>query len=231
MRVGIESCYWRIAILLCALFTTSWAADPGLIFQDGQVSPGQTVSVPVQIESTRSIAALQFDLTADPQNLTTGSPSAGEILSNHTIASASLTASKRRVVLYSLENSSIAEGHMLTIPVQATPQAPDGVYKITVSNVIASDPRGKRIPLLAGDLNILIGSTLELRLDASLLSAADLQLKITGTSGTRCKVESSSDLQNWALVGELTLVDGSASLSDPIAEDGSSRFYRAITIE
>jgi hypothetical protein len=56
----------------------------------------------------------------------------------------------------------------------------------------------------------------------------NLSLTLVGESGRACRIEASSNLENWSGVATVTLLNGTATLSEPMT--AAPHFYRAILL-
>lgn len=55
-----------------------------------------------------------------------------------------------------------------------------------------------------------------------------VQVRVAGASGQECQIWTSTDLSNWAVLTNLTIINSTAQFSEPSAASFSQRFYRAL---
>lgn len=130
-----------MVVFLLSSASTGWAQQA--VLDVGTVSgvPGATVSVPVDVITDQSIAALQFDLSFAPALVTPTGATLGAAAGNHVIASA-VVSGRYRVVIYSPTNAPLASARLanvsFTIAAGASPQTvPIGIQSVVLSTAAA----------------------------------------------------------------------------------------------
>jgi hypothetical protein len=88
----------------------------------------------------------------------------------------------------------------------------DCVFTLTYTNTVA----GLAVPLVTSQAPYFL---------APFEQNGNLSLTLVGASGSACLIEASSDLVNWFEVTNVTLVGGTATISQPMA--AGPHFYRA----
>jgi len=86
------------------------------------------------------------------------------------------------------------------------------VFTLTYTNTVA----GLAVPLAASQAPYFL---------APFEQNGSISLTLVGASGRACLVEASSDLVNWSEVTNVTLLDGTATISQPMT--AGAHFYRA----
>lgn len=135
----------RPAILgLAILLITGFAAMPAMAAPELSVGttsgiPGQTVSIPIQIDTDDSVIAVQLDLSFDPGALSSKGVSAGSALTDHVFDWAEVAPGQLRLVITSESRSALQDGALAVISLQIDEQAEPGVIPVVVGSVIQAD--------------------------------------------------------------------------------------------
>ena len=88
----------------------------------------------------------------------------------------------------------------------------DCVFTLTYTNTVA----GQTVPLVISQAPHFL---------TPFAQNGNLSLTLVGASGSACLIEASSDLLNWFEVTNVTLLDGTATISAPMT--AGHQFYRA----
>lgn len=108
-------------------------------------APGDTVELPVDFTSDGTVVSLQFDLNFNPSQLSTGVPVGGSALGDHVVASSTPAPGVRRLLVYSLTNSALKTGTLVSLPVNIDQNANPGTLSINLSGVILSDANSSAV--------------------------------------------------------------------------------------
>ena len=136
----------RLALVLLALVEGSGLlAQDKLRVADPSGTPGSAVAVPISLEGTAPITAIQMDVIFAPDQVTLGSAQATTSTTNHQADSAELSAGTRRVVVYSRTNSPLPKDIVLDLPLVLQVASPAGGPTIRVQNVTFTKADGTRV--------------------------------------------------------------------------------------
>lgn len=129
--------------LPAALALLAWA-DSGhalttLTLGESSGAAGGSRSVPLHFESTDAVAAIQLDI--DHAGGTLGDPLPGTAAEGHLFDSERVQG-KLRAVVCTGDNSPLASGTLMEIPVNFTTNVPETQRSLSLGNVILSDPDG-----------------------------------------------------------------------------------------
>lgn len=223
---------WRAALCGWGLLG-GWVGAQTSVEVVSQLSEtGFTVPVPVQLDTDREVAGLQFDLRYDSQVLAMGEPVLGPGLQGITISTRRIAPGQRRVLIYSEDSSPLPNSILLNLPGTVPPGVTLPGVSISLEAARASDAQGVAVEPLA-----LVSGVIELTdgvpvFFESVSVAADgtAFLTFTGVSGREVALEFSTDLETWTEVTVLQIEDGeTVQVVDPqgLREKG---FYRARVI-
>lgn len=110
---------------------------------------GAEFALPLMLSSlpNEKVAGLQFDLAVDPEVFTvrgvdTGASvtQAGKLVSSNAVGSGRL-----RVIIAGLNQTAIPDGELIRLRLVPQSDADAGVYELSFSGVVLSDPGGKRL--------------------------------------------------------------------------------------
>jgi len=226
-RTGAETVRAGV-VLLIFLAAVSAVADTTITIGNGSGLSGTTVLVPVQFQTDANVVALQFEVRFDATRLSSGAATAGSALNGHLVNSAETTPGSHRVVIYSLANTRLTNGILVSIPFTIAPNATNGTATLSVTNVILADASAAAVGtgvLAAGGLTI----TAPVRLGA-IVRADDgkVQFQLTGAVGQSYIVQGSVDLAQWSNLSTNIATGAVVSFTDTAAVNFSRRFYRVL---
>lgn len=122
-----------------------------LPFESG--APGGSLVLPLTfISQAGSLAAVQFDLQYDSTAMSIAA-NVGEAARNSgkRLYSADLTANKRRFLIVGINQNVISTGSLVDLFVNVKPNAPNGLYRLAISDVLGATPTGQPELLSAVD--------------------------------------------------------------------------------
>lgn len=111
---------------------------------------GKVVSIPVEMDNTDEVVAVQFDIALPFPKASSGSVTLnmGRNVNGHTVSVRSLGGNNYTVVVVNMGNQPLAGngGQLLTFPIQVPSGLdPETTYPITLSNVILTNRKGDNI--------------------------------------------------------------------------------------
>ena len=147
MKIANQSRYVLLTLLIMC-FAAAWGQQVNVLsVADAKVSIGQA-QLPVAIENTDEIVAVQFDLTL-PSTISAGSDA---VLTNrcdgHTVIIRNMSATRYRVMLYSDDNRPLIaqKGTVFYIPLIIPQTVEDGSeLPLVISNATLSVPSGENV--------------------------------------------------------------------------------------
>ncbi|MGA1824594.1 MAG: cohesin domain-containing protein [bacterium] len=119
------------------------------------------VSVDLTTVPEEDVVALQFDICYDAAQLAFNEVTAGQVIidAGKEATSATPSAGTTRVIVYGLNQNSIADGTLVAIGFNINASASAGEEPLTVSNAVASDPDAHFIALSTVNGSITISSS------------------------------------------------------------------------
>ena len=117
--------------------------------------PGGTAVLPVLFTRDTNVVAAQFDLLVGSTNISSGEAVGGSALADHVVTSGIPTPGRRRVVIYSPTNASLASGVLVSIPLTLASNTAYGSIPLTLTNVVLANYDGvvvTNITLISGSL-------------------------------------------------------------------------------
>lgn len=167
MELSYKTRYWLLSLLML-LSVTAWSQQKNVLsISDAKVSIGDA-QLPVAIENTDEIVAVQFDLTL-PSTISAGTEA---VVTNrcdgHTVIIRNIEATRYRVMLYSDDNRPLIaqQGTVLYVPLNIPQTVADGSElplvisnaTLTVAsgeNVLTETKTGKLIVSMLPDLTVM----------------------------------------------------------------------------
>lgn len=140
-------------LMLAVLWSSAcpvWAQQAALDVGTVSGVPGATVSVPVDVITDQSIAALQFDLNYAPTLVTPTGATLGAAASDHRIASA-VVSGRYRVVIYSPTNAPLVPARLANVTFTIAAGATAQTVPIVIQSVVLSSAAAVSIPTTALD--------------------------------------------------------------------------------
>ncbi len=167
-----------LATILLGLISTATVTAATLSVASGTSRPGGSVILPISFRSDASvISALQFDLIYDSSVISLNT-TVGEILrgSGGRLSIADIGPSRKRFVLYGLNQSPIPDGVAANLIVNLAATAPANTYALQLSAIQGATPSGDYAPLNGADgfVSIQDSGVLSRLSPAGVLNAASL---------------------------------------------------------
>ncbi len=139
-----------VAALLFATAVPLHAAT--LSVGSATVTPGQSLSIPVSLEGApgEAVASLQFDIVFDAEVIAVSdaSPGTAAAAAGKDALFAPQELGRVRVIVFGLlSQTAIGDGVVADLSLQIDSQAPGGLYPLSLSNVVLSDPQGASVPV------------------------------------------------------------------------------------
>jgi hypothetical protein len=189
-----------ITIWLAGSVAATMAAQSGLAQTSLSVGtvrgyPGVTASVPVLVAKARNVTAAQFDVDFIASKVTSAASLLGASIINHIVRSREIAPGVRRILVYSLANSSFtATGRtdVATMPFTVAPQERVGSGPITPANVILARANATAVaPVTLGHGTIFVTPVFR-----ELSGVVDHELLESGGSRTAFDFVSNAPCQN-----------------------------------
>jgi hypothetical protein len=210
-------------LVFSAASTMSANGTPRLSIPTERGFPGATAQVAVTLRygsnDLRNVVALQADLALSGGDVSVGAFSAGPGLIGHVLRSAESGARSHRVLVYSLNNSTITNGTVVTVPctVAANTYANIG---ITLSNVVLATAEGNAVPVQAVSGGIAI-TPVFVRSDGNVNGFLNV------VPEHEYVIQGSTNLINWEDVATKSATSSLLEFIDLEAHSFPYRFYRA----
>lgn len=138
-----------IACILLAVITTASGQNNALVIPDVSVARGKTISLPVNMENTADVVAVQFTLTV-PDGITVNASSATltERSDEHSVTFRSIAANKYMAMIFSSKNNAIRgrTGKLLSVSLTASDALEEGsVHRLALSDVVIGARDGSNL--------------------------------------------------------------------------------------
>jgi uncharacterized protein (TIGR03437 family) len=149
------------ALAFLALCVAAPAALPAQIVLSNQsASAGASVLSPVAFASqASSVSGVQFDLQYNNSAMSLAATlSAAATNSGKTLFAVNLAPNKKRFLIAGVNQNLIPDGTLMNLSVNISLTAPGGVYALTLSNLIATDPSGKATLVMASNGSITVNA-------------------------------------------------------------------------
>jgi hypothetical protein len=220
-------------LVLVFLFSTANslpADEPAFSVANIRSFSGLTPTVSTFIQDSTNVVAVQFDLTYDSTRLTALDVPPGSAPANHVVRSREIAPGLRRVLLYSLDNSSItltnvgseAFAHLVNVPFFVQREYNSGTVSIVPGNVHLVREDGS----LVDPVNLAPGSVLILSLFIHPDTGA-AEFFLPAESGSNYVVEATEDFTTWTGILTNTATDAFLDIVDTDAVFFDRRFYRS----
>ncbi len=224
--------------------TNCVAAGPGVVINPAlsppllrveitNTSAGSTLSLPIYFQSDANVTALQFDVTFETNRLTGGSLTAPNTHPDHIVRSFFPREGVQRVLVYSLRNTVLLSGHLVSLPLTVAAQAAPGTISISFTNAIAVASDGLQAqPVEAAPGAIIIQSIIrEPRLEVGArLPGGSFVLKLTGQPGRDYSLQFSTDLLQWVSTLTNRMTEGGIRYLGGFEPRINIGFYRAVEV-
>jgi hypothetical protein len=138
---------WSIGVLLFLAHTAAFAGGaPSLMLGSLSGQAGKTIALPITFDpASSSVSSLQFNLTL-PKGLHFQSVDPGPVLAS--AGKGARTNVKGRtctVVVFGINQNTIASGQLLTANLKIAPGTAAGNLSVPVSGVVYTDPKGNTV--------------------------------------------------------------------------------------
>ena len=209
----------KLYILLAALGLAVSAAqgqNNAIRIPDLTVASGNTIQMPVEMENSADIVALQFTITL-PSGLylTSSEATLTERADGHSLKVKNMTDSTYLCMVFSAENKPIIgrKGTLFTIPLYTDASVQEGdVLNMTITNLVIADSQGDN---LASDYSA--GAI-------SIIKSADLEVQNVQLSTMSISPNGTLDIQ-WSVanIGGLGTTDGWSERLFLVGTDGTEK--------
>lgn len=221
-----------LTILALFLFIRSAMAAPALWVGPAVGFPGDTKNVAVNLFTDTNVPQLQFDLRFETNFLSSGTPIAGPALADQLILSSEPVPGVRRVQLFSLSNSPMTNGVLVTIPFTIRTNALERYTGLVFTNVTLHNSLQQLIPLVFwtnGTLEILTSPNFT---SIQRMTGGSLKLRIISPPSHLCVIQATTNVAqgSWSPVYTNQSPLGVFSFEDSAAAKLPRRFYRAVLV-
>ncbi len=191
-------------------------------------APGRTISVPVSFWTDTNVSKLQFDLLYEPTDLSTGTPTGGDALSDQVILTSVPNSGTRRVQLVSFTNALLTNGVLVFVPFQINTNATDHDATLTLTNVALYNQQNQQLPLVNLAPGVLRIEVPPLFTFIGPASAGGMHLEVTATPMRTCVIQGAAQLTGmpWISLTTNQSANGQISIDDTGADLMPQRFYR-----
>lgn len=112
---------------------------------DSNGGPGSVFALPIDLEGSSPITAIQLDVLYTATHVTLGTPFTASETTNHQASSQDLSTGAKRVVIYSPTNSLLPKDAVLDLPMVMLDGCPVGGSTIRVQNIWLTKADGTRV--------------------------------------------------------------------------------------
>jgi hypothetical protein len=191
---------------------------------------GGTANATISLVTDTNVPRLQFDLRFETNFLSSGTPLAGPALTDQIILSSEPSPGVRRVQLFSLFNSPMTNGVLVTIPFNIATNAPERYAGLVLTNVSLTNSLQQLIPGVTstnGTLEILTPPRFT---SIQRIGGGSLRIGLTSPPSHICLIEATTNVVegSWLPVYTNQVPIGTFSFTDPDASKVPRRFYRAV---
>ena len=223
---------WLALLTTCvAVFGSPSRATTGLAVGLGSAGPGESVTLPIRLESDAPKVALQFDVRFDAAKLRPGTAVVPAGSANRVALSSSPTPGLQRVIVYSADGTSLPNGTIANLTWYIPPDAISAQATLTLTNAIIGDRAAKP----ATDTALTHG-TITIRSDTApqfqppVIAGGQFVAQLSGLLGRQYQLQASSNLVQWEDTLLASPANGVVTFRDPLTPGRSQRFYRAILL-
>jgi hypothetical protein len=185
--------------------------------------PGSTVPVPVNLTKATNVTAAQFDVTFNTNKVASGAVLLGASFSNHVVKSREIAPGVRRVLVYSLKNSSVTftnGGELAKVPFTVSPQEHVGSGPITPTGALLAKPDATGLAPLSLQAGTIFIQTVHLNDDGS------AQFFLPSEVDRSYVIQATTNFMNWFNISTNTATGNYLDLIDMDAHNYRFRFYR-----
>ena len=207
-------------------------AAPGLWVGPANGFPGTTTTVSINLLTDTNVPQLQFDLRFETNFLSSGTPIAGPALADQLILSSEPVPGVRRVQLFSLSNSPMTNGTLVTIPFTITTNALERYTGLVLTNLTLYNSLQQLIPLVLwtnGTLEILTAPSFT---SIQRITGGIVKLQVASPPSHFCVIQATTNVVqgSWLPVYTNQSPVGVFSFEDFAAAKWPRRFYRAVLV-
>lgn len=214
------------AVLCVFASTFGVGGTPRLSIPTVRGFPGATADISMTLRygsnDLRNVVALQADLVLSGGDVSVGTFSAGPALMGHVVRSAEPGVRAHRVLVYSLNNSAITNGSVVTVPCTVAANTYANIA-ITLTNVVLATAEGTAVAVQTVSGGIAI-TPVFVRSDGNV----DGFLNVTPEH--EYVIQGSTNLIDWEDVMTRSATSSLLEFIDLEAHRFPYRFYRARTI-
>ncbi len=207
----------NIFALAAILIAADSQAQPLLSLSSLPAYPGATVNVPVNFTRATNVVAAQFDVTFDPDRVSSG-PAIGD--PRQSVVSREIAPGVRRVLVFSRQNAVITNRNPVSMAFAVSSTEYNGSGPLTPANAILA--KANATALTPVDLS---SGTIFVR-PVNRLPDGHVQFFLPSTPEQRYFIQASVDLQQWVNISTNVATGSFMDLVDVDAAGYPYRFYR-----
>lgn len=153
--------------LLVLFVASAWAQKNTLTIPDVTVAQGKSIALPINMDNTADIVAVQFTVTvSDGITLYSESAKVSERSNGHTLTMRPMGNNKYMVMAFSGQNTPFTgrSGHIMTVSLNTSSSLAEGTkLPLTLSDVVIADKTGKNLAtgFTSGSVSIAKSADLE----------------------------------------------------------------------
>lgn len=193
---------------------------------------GGTANATISLLTDTNVPRLQFDLRFETNFLSAGTPIAGPALTDQIILSSEPSPGVRRVQLFSLFNSPMNNGVLVTIPFNIATNAPERYTGLILTNVSLTNLVQQLIPLVTwtnGTLEIL---TPPVFTSIQRANGGSVRMTLASPPSHICVIQATTNLVqgSWLPLYTNHTPIGTIFFTDSATAKLPRRFYRAVLV-
>lgn len=189
---------------------------------------GTTIELPVLIDSTEDVAAVQFDLRYNMNRFASGTAQLPGALGDFEVRSRNLAPGTVRIIVFSRDNRPMPNAVFVSIPLDIFEGVPRGSNPMILENVVPANVTATLVdPLEVVSGNLVIGPVGPVSLGSVFYSPDGMfEVELSGVFGRQFTVDASENLTDWEPIFSGTAATDTFQFVDPDAGAFSRRFYR-----
>jgi len=192
-----------------------------------RVLPGVATSVPVSLHygtnEPRDVVAFQADVVFDAAGVADATPIRRPLLSQHLVASSQPEPGTRRLLVYALTNSVLANGELLLLPFTVGAGEHHN-FPLTLTNIILVRADASTVPASPVDGYLAVNPV-----SVGPEGKVDGILNVASNEVEQCYVvQATTNFVEWVNVDTNSALGSLLNFSDATAGGHPHRFYRAI---
>ena len=194
--------------------------------------PGATAMAAISFFTDTNVPQLQLDLLFETNFLSSGTPVAGPALADQLILSSEPAPGIRRVQLFSLSNSSMTNGVLVTIPFSIRTNAPERYTGLVLTNLTLYNTLQQLIPFGSSTNGTLEILTAPYFASMQRLLGGSLKLQVVSPPSHPCIIQATTNVAQgtWLPICTNQPPIGTFSFVDSAAAKFPRRFYRALLV-